>query len=533
MKIFDLKGNGTNIKTELVAGITTFMTMAYILAINPNLLSAAGMDAGALFTATAIAAIVGTLCMAFMANYPFALAPGMGLNAFFAFTVVIGMGISFEVALTAVLVEGIIFLIMSFFNVRESIFKAIPQNLKYAVGTGIGFFIAFIGFQNANLVVADGATKVSIFSFAKYNASFAGEMYTFNNVGMSIFLALVGLGIISILVVKKVRGAILLGILGTYILGIICELGGLYVPYIPLTEGNPAFYSLIPNFANGLAVPSIKPLLFKFDFSMLLTGEFFAIVFAFLFVDLFDTLGTIMGVSTKANMLDKDGNLPRLKGALMADAIATTVGACIGTSTTTTYVESASGVAEGGRTGLTAVVVAILFAISLFLSPIFLAIPAFATAPALIIVGFYMMGSISKINFTDVEEGIPAFLTIMAMTFTYSISEGIVFGIVSYVIINDLIGNRQQLSYLLRIIALLFVEKYVAGSYFSYTAVITIALAIAIPYYIRRRDEAKEKDETVKEISHTDKMAVNPTVQKDIKEILEQTITDDMLDDKK
>lgn len=505
MKIFDLKGNNTNVKTELIAGITTFMTMAYILAVNPNLLSATGMDAGALFTATTLASIIGCLCMAFMANYPFALAPGMGLNAFFAFTVVIGMGVSFEVALAAVFVEGILFMVMSLFNIRESIFRAIPTNLKHAVGTGIGFFIAFIGFQNSNLVIADGATKVSIFSFDKYSALFPGETYGFNNVGITIWLTIVGIIFISVLMTKKIKGAMLLGILFTYIIGILCQLIGLYEPYIPNAAGNPAFYSLIPDFSNGFGIPSIEPILFKLDFSMLLSGEFFAIVFAFLFVDLFDTIGTLIGVSSKANMLDEEGNLPRIKGALMADAVATTVGACLGTSTTTTYVESASGVAEGGRTGLTSVFVAILFGLALFLSPIFLAIPSFATAPALILVGFYMMGSITKIDLIDPAEGIPAFLAIASMTFTYSISEGIVFGVVSYVIINELVGNRQKSSYLLRIIALLFVEKYITGDLFSYVAIITIGLAVGIPLYMKKRQAKFNHMDQL----HTDKKNVN------------------------
>ncbi|MGL6175072.1 MAG: NCS2 family permease [Cellulosilyticaceae bacterium] len=487
MEFFKLKENNTTVKTEVIAGITTFMTMAYILAVNPNILSATGMDRGALFTATALAAVVGTLCMAFFANYPFALAPGMGLNAFFAFSVVLGMGVSWEVALAAVFVEGIIFLIMSLFNVREAIFECIPTNLKHAVGAGIGLFIAFIGFQGSNIVITDGATKVTMFELGKYNMLFPNPvgteaLYNFNNVGITVVLTVLGVIITGILITKNVKGSVLWGILVTYLLAVICELTGVYVPFIPTGDiaSYPAFFSVIPDFSGGLSVPSISPILFKFDFSMLFTGEFFTIVFAFLFVDLFDTLGTLIGVSAKANMLDKDGKLPRVKGALLADAVATTVGACLGTSTTTTYVESASGVSEGGRTGLTAVTVAVLFAIALFLSPIFLAIPAFATAPALIVVGFYMMGSVTKINFDEAGEGIPAFLTIAGMAFTYSISEGIVFGVVSYVLINALTANFKKLNFMIVVVALLFMEKYLFASFFIYAAIATIIGAIII-----------------------------------------------------
>ncbi|OOB80398.1 MAG: guanine permease [Epulopiscium sp. Nuni2H_MBin003] len=486
MDFFKLKEHGTDVKTEVIAGITSFMTMAYILAINPSILSVTGMDAGALFTATALAAAIGTLCMAFLANYPFVLAPGMGLNAYFAFSIVLGMGISWEVALAAVFVEGVIFLIMSFFNVREAIFKAIPINLKHAVGAGIGVFIAFIGFQGANIAISDGATIVTMFELDKYNMLYPGEMYGATNVGISAILAVIGVLITGIMIAKGFKGAILWGILGTYGLGIICELTGLYIPYFPVDANNPAFYPLIPDFSGGISIPSLSPILFKFDFSMILTGEFFAIIFAFLFVDLFDTLGTLIGVSSKANMLDENGNLPNIKGALLADAIATTAGACLGTSTTTTYVESASGVTAGGRTGLTAVVAAILFLLSLFFSPIFLAIPAFATAPALIVVGFYMMGSVTKIDFDDAAQGIPAFLTIAGMAFTYSISEGIAFGVISYVIINLVIGKFDKLSYLIVVVALLFAEKYIMGEHFVYAAVATIVIGL-IGFFATRK----------------------------------------------
>ncbi|MDF2879141.1 MAG: Permease [Clostridia bacterium] len=485
MNFFKLKENNTTVRTEVIAGITTFMTMAYILAVNPDILSATGMDKGALFTATAVSAAIGTLCMAFFANYPFALAPGMGLNAFFAFTVVLGMGLSWEVALTAVFVEGLIFILMSLFNVREAIFDAIPTNLKHAVGAGIGLFIAFIGFQNANIVIADSATKVAMFDINKMNMLFEGAQYNFNNVGITVVLTIIGVLVTGILIAKNIKGSVLWGILITYGLGLICEFAGLYVPYI---EGG--LYSLIPNFSNGIAIPSIAPILFKFDFSQILSPQFFTIVFAFLFVDVFDTLGTLIGVSSKAGFLDKQGKLPKVKGALLADAVATTVGAALGTSTVTTYVESASGVSEGGKTGLTAVVVAVLFALSLLLSPIFLAIPSFATAPALIIVGFYMIGSVNKINFNEASEGVPAFLAIAGMAFTYSISDGIVFGVVSYVVINLITANFKKLNFMLVVVAILFLGKFFAEAIFVQFTVAVIVIAIIV-YYVGFKNKKK------------------------------------------
>ena len=420
-KLFKLSENHTNVKTEVLAGITTFMTMAYILAVNPGILAAAGMDQGAVFTATALASLVGTLCMAFFANYPFALAPGMGLNAYFAYTVVLGMGYSWQTALTAVFVEGIIFIILSVTNVREAIFNAIPKNLKAAVSVGIGLFIAFIGLQNANITVG-GATLVELFSVEGYNLA-NGVNATFNDVGITVLLAIIGVIVTAILVVKNIKGNILWGILITWILGIICQFAGIYVPNPEL-----GFYNLLPDFSNGISIPSLAPVFFKLDFSSVMSLNFFVIIFAFLFVDLFDTIGTLIGVASKAEMLDEDGKLPRIKGALMADAVATTAGAVLGTSTTTTFVESASGVTEGGRTGLTALTTAVLFGLSLFLSPIFLAIPSFATAPALIIVGFYMLTNVINIDFNDFSEAIPCFVCIIAMPFFYSISEGISFG---------------------------------------------------------------------------------------------------------
>lgn len=454
-KLFKLKENNTTVKTEVLAGITTFMTMAYILAVNPSILAAAGMDQGAVFTATAVASFLGTLLMALFANYPFALAPGMGLNAYFAYTVVIGMGYTWQVALAAVFVEGLIFILLSVTNVREAIFNSIPMNLKSAVSVGIGLFIAFIGLQNAKIVIG-GATLVELFSLEGYN-SLNGVEASMKDVGLTVLLAIVGIIITAILVVKDVKGNILWGILITWILGIICQLTGIYVPNPEL-----GMFSLLPDFSNGISVPSLAPIFGKLSFSGIHIGQFIVVVFAFLFVDLFDTLGTLIGVSTKANMIDEDGKLPKIKGALMADAVATTAGAVIGTSTVTTFVESASGVSEGGRTGLTAVTTAILFGASLLLSPIFLAIPSFATAPALVVVGFYMLSNVVNIDFTDFTEGIPCFICIAAMPFFYSISEGISMGVISYVVLNLISGKAKEkkMSVLMLILACLFIGKY-------------------------------------------------------------------------
>ena len=463
-KFFHLKENNTTVKTEILAGITTFMTMAYTLAVNPNILSSTGMDHGAVFTATAVAAFLGTLCMALFANYPFALAPGMGLNAYFAYTVVLGMGYSWKVALAAVLVEGIIFIVLSLLNVREAIFDAIPFNLKKAVSVGIGLFIAFIGLQNAKIVIG-GSTLLSLFSVDNYNAILQKDATvngtefvaaSANDVGITVLLAIIGIIITGVLVAKNIKGNILWGILITWLLGIICQFTGLYVPNPDL-----GYYSLLPDFSSGISIPSLSPIFAKFSLEGIPILEFIVIVFAFLFVDLFDTLGTLIGVSAKADMLDKDGKLPRIKGALMADAVATTAGAVLGTSTTTTFVESASGVTEGGRTGLTAITTAILFGLSLFLSPIFLAIPSFATAPALVIVGFYMLSAVSDIKFSDPAEGIPAFICIAAMPFFYSISEGISMGVISYVALNLLIGKGKKVSPVMYILAILFILKYI------------------------------------------------------------------------
>ena len=455
-KFFKLKENGTDVKTEIIAGITTFMTMAYILAVNPSILGITGMDTGALFTATALSAVVGSLCMVFFANYPYVLAPGMGLNAYFAYTVVLGMGYSWQFALAAVFVEGIVFILMSLTNVREAIFNAIPLNLKTAVGVGIGLYIAFIGLQNANIVI-DGSTLVQLFSLDNYNMA-NGVNATMNDVGITVLLAILGVLITAFLVVKNVKGNILWGILITWGLGIVCQFAGIYVPNPDL-----GFYSLLPDFSNGLSVPSLAPIFMKMDFSQILSLDFFVILFAFLFVDVFDTLGTLIGVASKADMLDEEGKLPRVKGALMADAVGTTVGACLGTSTVTTFIESASGVSEGGRTGLTALTSAVLFGLSIFLSPIFLAIPSFATAPALIVVGFQMFTNIVKLDLGDIGEALPCYIAIIAMPVFYSISEGIAMGIIAYVVINVLSGRAKEkkIGPMLYVLAILFVLKYI------------------------------------------------------------------------
>lgn len=449
-KIFKLKEHNTNVKTEVMAGITTFMTMAYILAVNPSILGDAGMDPTAVLLATCLASFIGTACMAFMANLPFVLSAGMGLNAFLTYTVVLGFGYSWQVALFAVFIEGVIFIVLSLTNIREAIFNVIPLSLKKAVSVGIGLFIAFIGLQNAGLTVANSSTLVTITSFTE----------NFSTSGISAVLALVGLFITIVLHVKDIKGSILIGIVSTWILGILCQLVGIYVP-------NPetGYYTLIPT----LSMTDFSKLgdtfgqCFNISFKDVGILNFVVIVFSFLFVDLFDTLGTLIGVSAKANMLDKDGRLPQIKPALLSDAIATTFGAVLGTSTTTTFVESSSGVAMGGRTGLTALVSGILFLISMFFAPIFTAIPSFATAPALIMVGFLMFSSITDISFNkeNLTEAIPAYLCVLSMPLFYSISEGISIGIISYVVINATCGKAKQIKPLMYVLAMLFVIKYI------------------------------------------------------------------------
>lgn len=425
-KFFKLKENKTTVRTEIIAGITTFMTMAYILAVNPDILSVTGMDKNAVFTATALSAVVATLVMALWAKLPFALAPGMGLNAFFAFTVVLAMGHSWEFALTAVFLEGIIFLLLTAFNVRELIVNAIPMNLKHAISAGIGLFIAFIGMQNAGLIVKSDATMVTLGNMGEH----------------TIWIALFGLIVSGVLLALKVKGALLIGIFAAAILGIPLD-----VTHLP--EGN---WVSMP--------PSLEPIFFKFSFAEIFSTDMLVVLITFLFVDLFDTVGTLVGVASKANMIDKDGKLPRVKQALFADAVGTTTGALLGTSTVTTYVESASGVAEGGRTGLTALSTAGMFALALFFAPIFLMVPGAATAPALILVGSFMLSPILKINFEDYTESIPVFLTVIMMPLAYSIAEGIVFGMLSYVVLKLLTGRTRDVSVVMYILAVLFLAKF-------------------------------------------------------------------------
>lgn len=449
-RIFKLRENGTTVRTEVVAGITTFMTMAYILAVNPSILSEAGMDANAVLIATCLASFIGTMCMALMANMPFALSAGMGLNAYLAYTVVLGQGISWQIALFAVFVEGIVFIIMSLTNVREAIFNAIPLTLKQGVSVGIGLFIAFIGLQNAGLCV-DSSTLVTITSFTD----------NFNTHGICALLAVIGLLTTAVLHIRNVKGAILYGIVVTWGLGIICQLAGIYIP-------NPEVgaYSLFPTGIMSADFSSLGKTFgqcFKIDFSGVGIFNFIAITFSFLFVDLFDTLGTLIGVSTKAGMLDEDGRLPRIKPALLSDAIATSAGAVLGTSTTTTFVESSAGVAVGGRTGLTAFTTGILFLLATLFAPLFTSIPSFATAPALMFVGFLMFEEVVNINFTDknLTEAIPAYLCILAMPLFYSISEGICLGVISYVVLQVATGKGKKVPWLIYILAILFVLKYV------------------------------------------------------------------------
>ena len=427
-KLFKLKEHGTTVRTEIVAGITTFMTMAYILAVNPGILSAAGLPAGGVFTATALASFIAIVLMALLANLPIALAPGMGLNAFFAFSVVLGMGYPWQLALTAVFLEGIVFILMSFFNIREAIVASIPKNIKNAVSVGIGLFIAFIGLQNAGIIVKNDATLVSLGNITSGPA----------------LLAIIGLLFTGILLAYKVKGALLIGIIATTILGI------------------PFGVTKVPENFSPVSSPA-APLLFQFQFDKVFTLDFFIVFFTFLFVDIFDTIGTLVGVTTQAGLINKDGTIPKVKQALLADAVGTVAGACLGTSTVTSYVESASGVAEGGRTGLTSLTTGVLFLISLFFAPIFLLVPGAATAPALIIVGLFMMAPIKEIELGDYTEAIPAYLTILMMPLTYSIAEGLVFGMISYVVIKAFAGKLKDIPVVTWIVALFFILKHILG----------------------------------------------------------------------
>ena len=423
-KLFGFDRNVTRVRTEVLAGITTFLTMAYILAVNPNILSATGMDKGALFTTTVVASAFATLLMAFYAKLPFGLAPGMGLNAFFAYTVCLTMGYSWQFALTAVLIEGLIFILLTVTNLREKIVDAIPVTLKNAIGAGIGLFISFIGLQNAGIIVNNDATLISMGDITSGPA----------------LLGMIGLVITSFLLIKGVRGALLFGIIITTLIGIpmgITNFGGIFS-----------------------APPSIEPIFWQFEWHNIFTKDMVIVVFTLLFMDMFDTIGTIVGVATKTGMIDKNGKIPRLKQAFMVDAIGTTVGSMLGTSTITTFVESASGVGEGGRSGLTAFVTAVCFLLSLFLAPFFLSVPGAATAPVLILVGLMMMTTILKVDFSDYSEAIPAFMCIIIMPMAYSISEGIVFGVISYVLINLLTGKYKKLSIGMYILAAIFVLKF-------------------------------------------------------------------------
>lgn len=423
-KLFGFDRNVTRVRTEILAGITTFLTMAYILAVNPNILSATGMDKGALFTTTVIASAFATLLMAFYAKLPFGLAPGMGLNAFFAYTVCLTMGYTWQFALTAVLIEGLIFILLTVTNLREKIVDAIPVTLKNAIGAGIGLFISFIGLQNAGIIVNNDATLISMGNITSGTA----------------LLGMIGLVVTSLLLVKGVRGALLFGILITTLIGIPMD----------ITKFDGIFST----------PPSIEPIFWQFEWHNIFTKEMIVVVFTFLFVDMFDTIGTLVGVTTKAGMMDKNGKIPHLKQAFMVDAIGTTAGAMLGTSTITTFVESASGVGEGGRSGLTAFVTAVCFLLSLFFAPFFLSVPGAATAPVLILVGLMMMSSVLKVNFADYSEAIPAFICIIFMPLAYSISDGIVLGMISYVLINLLTGKYKKLTIGMYILAAIFVLKF-------------------------------------------------------------------------
>ncbi len=426
-KIFHLKEKGAVVRTEVLAGITTFMTMAYILAVNPLILSSAGMDRNAVFTATALSSFIAIVIMALYANLPIALAPGMGLNAFFAYTVVTQMGYSWEMAITAVFIEGIIFILLTFFRVREAIIDSIPMNLKHAISVGIGLYIALIGLSNAGVIVKNESTLVSLGSLSDPYA----------------LLALGGIIIMGILLVFRIRGALVIGIIITTVIGI------------------PLGITRFPE--NGLVSlpPSLAPVFFKFDFSSVFTGDMLIVIFTFLFVDLFDTVGTLVGVCSKANLLDEKGRVPRARQALFADAVGTTAGAVLGTSTITSYIESAAGVSEGGKTGLTAMVVGIFFLLSLFFAPLFLMIPGAATAPALVLVGLFMISPIQKINLEDYSESLPVFLTMIMMPLAYSISEGIAFGMLSFVFIKLFTGRWKQISLVMYILAAFFILRHI------------------------------------------------------------------------
>ena len=447
-RLFKLRENNTDVRTEVIGGITTFMTMAYILAVNPSMLSAAGMDATAVLMATCLASFVGTAAMALLANYPFALAPGMGLNAYFAFTVCGAYGYDWRVALLAVFAEGIVFIILSLTSVREAIFNAIPSGLKKGVSAGIGLFIAFVGLQGGHVIVNSDSTLTTYVSFASQ----------FHTLGICALLAIIGTFLIAILHARGVKGSILIGIVATWVLGMLCQAAGIYT-----VDAENGFYSLYPTFAitDFSALSKTFGQCFMGDFSGVGIANFVVVLLAFLFVDMFDTIGTLVGVATKADMLDENEKLPNIRQALLADAIATSAGAVLGTSTTTTFVESSAGVGAGARTGLASMVTGFLFLLSIFFAPIFTSIPGFATAPALIFVGFLMVSSIIHVDFDDLTESIPAYLCMLAMPLAYSISEGIAIGVLSYVAVNVCCGKAKKVTPLMYVLAVLFICKYI------------------------------------------------------------------------
>lgn len=447
-RLFKLRENKTDVRTEVIGGVTTFMTMAYILAVNPSMLSAAGMDATAVLMATCLASFIGTVVMALLANYPFALAPGMGLNAYFAFTVCGAYGYDWRVALLAVFAEGIIFIILSLTSVREAVFNAIPSGLKKGVSAGIGLFIAFVGLQGGHVIVNSDSTLTTYVSFASQ----------FHTLGICALLAIIGTLLIAVLHARNVKGSILIGIVVTWILGMVCQAVGIYQ-----IDAENGFYSLYPTFAitDFSALSKTFGQCFAGDFSNVSIANFVVVLLAFLFVDMFDTIGTLVGVATKADMLDEEEKLPNIKQALLADAIATSAGAVLGTSTTTTFVESSAGVGAGARTGLASMVTGVLFLVSIFFAPIFTAIPGFATAPALIFVGFLMVSSILHVDFDDLTDAVPAYLCMLAMPLAYSISEGIAIGVISYVAINVCCNQSKKVTPLMYVLAVLFICKYI------------------------------------------------------------------------
>lgn len=451
-RFFHLKERGTNVKTEFLAALTTFVTVAYVLAVNPTVLADAGMDHGAIFTTTALIAAIGTLLMGLLSNYPFVVVPDMALNAFFTYTVVVGMGYTWQAALAAVLIEGLLFILISVTKLRDILVNAVPATLKVALIGGLGLFLTIVGLKGSGLMVSNNSTFIAMVSWHTLYANGG-----FTTAGVCSLLAIIGVMITAILIARNVKGNILIGIVCTWVLGMICQLAGWYVP-----DPASGFYSLFPDFSNGIAVPSIAPVAFKFDFSQVASVGFITVVIAMLLSSVFDVIGTLIGTASQAHLLNEDGSLEKSRGALLSEALGITLAGVLGNSPTCVGVESSAGVAEGGRTGLTAVFVALFFGVSLVLSPLFLAIPSFATAPALITVGFMMFGTTASIAWNDATEGVPAFIMIIAMPFFYSIAEGIFLGIISYVVINGLSGkeNRKKVTPVMWVLCALFILKY-------------------------------------------------------------------------